>query len=221
MFGRLKAAFRGTGGGVPSGAANATANMAAPAAGAAVPSGAAGMATPAAGAAVDATAGAAAGAEMSALANPVTAVVGAFVGLAIVSKEAVDKVSEWTHSLHAANMQFAEFSGAMSAVKAKQDVRDIQLSQMHGNARAESVDKLAGSMSRLDFSKAPIEDAFANLKAEILSPLADGVAAILEGVVAIGKALHVLKDSKVVKSNKWFEEASEIANFGRPKRGEK
>ncbi len=136
--------------------------------------------------------------------------------------ESVDKLQDFSHNLHDSNMKFTEFSGAMSAVQAKQMVRDIQLSQARGNRRAESAETIAQSMNRLDVAKAPIEDAFANLKAEVLSPLLDGVSSILEGVNTIGQKLHILKAPDANDSSiKWFEEAGGLPNYGRPQRGEK
>lgn len=136
--------------------------------------------------------------------------------------ESIDKLQDFSHGLHDSNMKFTEFSGAMAAVKARQDVREIHLIRQRGSNRAESAERVASSMNRLDVAKAPIEDAWAKLKAELVSPLLDGVAGVLEGLNLIGEKLGILKKPKDQDDPiKWFEEASGLTDFGRPRRGEK
>lgn len=72
-------------------------------------------------------------------------------------------IRDWGEGLHKANLQFAEFSAGMAGVKARQELRDIILSQERGERRAGSAEQLAQAKNRLDRQLAPIEDAFANV----------------------------------------------------------
>src|SRR6202044_338431 len=55
----------------------------------------------------------------------------------------IDKVREFTDSLHQSNMQFAEFSGSMAAVQAQSDARDFNRSTASGDSRSASASRLA------------------------------------------------------------------------------
>lgn len=78
--------------------------------------------------------------------------------------KAADRLKMWSEQLHYANMRFAEFSGAMAAVQAEQEVRDIQLSVERGQRRAASARYLAEGKSTLERSTAPYEDFAANIR---------------------------------------------------------
>ena len=118
-----------------------------------------------------------------AIAGPGGAVAGGVVGVfAEKLMEATDKLQKWTHSLHDINMQFAEFSPAMAGVKARQEVRDIQLSGERGDRRAESAEKLAEAMNKLDRELAPIQDWFGDARNNIAAGMSDKVADLISAV---------------------------------------
>ena len=94
--------------------------------------------------------------------------------------EAVGTLRKWTDSLNQANMKFAEFSGAMSAVQARQQVRDILLSQERGGRRAESAELLAQGKNSLDRGMAPFEDKWAELKGRYLAVMTQQLGDILQ-----------------------------------------
>jgi hypothetical protein len=110
-----------------------------------------------------------------------------------VTFKAVDRLRDWTEGLHNANMQFAEFSSAMSSVEAEQKVRDIELSMTRGERRAESAGYLARGKHRLNEEVTPIEDAFANAKNYIGGALANGTAEVVKWLRGIFSSVEYLK----------------------------
>ena len=94
--------------------------------------------------------------------------------------EATDKLRDWTKGLHDANTKFAEFSGAMAGVQARQEMRDILLGAERGNRRAASAEYLATGMSDLERAFAPLEDSLADLKNAVTGRLVRGLARLVE-----------------------------------------
>lgn len=88
--------------------------------------------------------------------------VSAIAGVAAVGFQAADGLIKFSHTLHANNMKFAEFSGAMSAVAAKAEVREINLSRERGERRAETADRLAKINNWFDRDSAVMMDGIAN-----------------------------------------------------------
>lgn len=99
------------------------------------------------------------------LAKSSEVVTGMFGKLAARGFESIEKLRKWNEELHESNMQFAEWSGAMAAVQARQEVRDILLSKQRGDNRAESAEALAKSKHDLNETLAPSEDMWAKFKA--------------------------------------------------------
>ena len=80
---------------------------------------------------------------LSAMTGPVGIAAGAAAKLGgALLKVGID-VTQWGEQLHETNMQFAQFSGAMAGVQARQMVRDINLSRIRGERRAEGAEALA------------------------------------------------------------------------------
>lgn len=118
--------------------------------------------------------------------------------------KSVDKVQEWTQQLHDANMQFAEFSGAMAGVQARQEVREIELSRERGNRRAKSAEYLAEGKNQLDRSVAPIGDLVGNATNYVGGLLSRGFAALLSPVSWIAKKMQADgDDDKDIKWEEW------------------
>lgn len=136
--------------------------------------------------------------------------------------ESVDRLREWTDSLHEGNMQFAEFSGAMGAVKAKADVDAMQLSRQRGDRRAGDAATLSESRSNLNNKMAPIEDLiskvqgkFATVGNNILAAVIDLPSKLAEKI--LGKENNGdLIDPQVwmaqVGEEQWFEAYGKSAN---------
>lgn len=99
-----------------------------------------------------------------------------------VAFKSVDKLQQWTATLHNSNMVFAEFSASMAHVQAKQMVRDIDYSRDRGEARADSADKLAEGMSELRNAMAPMSDGLANLKNNIGASISKTLADMLNTI---------------------------------------
>lgn len=79
--------------------------------------------------------------------------------------ESIDKLKDWTNKLHDANMRFSEFSGAMAAVAARQEIRDIQMDIRRGEQQAASAEYLAGGKSALrEKFTDPAETLVANIR---------------------------------------------------------
>lgn len=108
------------------------------------------------------------------------------VALGKAAYDAVDKLRDWTKGLHQANMQFAEWSASMSSVEAQQEMRDIELSMNKGEARAESAEFLAESMSKLNETLAPMENLFAN----VLNVVGGSLLRLVEVLIKFGTPLE-------------------------------
>ncbi len=127
-----------------------------------------------------------------------------------VAFKSVDKLQQWTESLHQANMQFAEFSGAMASVQAKQTVRDIGYSQRRGSARAESADYLAEGMSDLRDAVAPVGDLVADVKNYVGGFLSKSLTGILGGIFKLIGLTEKQPTGKDSEGKPLFKEAGEI-----------
>jgi hypothetical protein len=74
----------------------------------------------------------------------------------------IKTVRDWGDNLAAANEKFAEFSPAMAAVAARQQVRDINLSRERGERRAGAAEELNVARNELNRRIAVIEDSIVN-----------------------------------------------------------
>ncbi len=105
-----------------------------------------------------------------------------FTQLADTVLYSIDKLKDWSKKLHEANMQFAEWSSAMAGVKARQEVRELQLSQERGDRRAASAETLAKGENALNQATAPMEDLFGNLENTIVGSIDQVIAGMIEGL---------------------------------------
>lgn len=121
------------------------------------------------------------------LGQPEVAIVAEF-GKAVF--EAIDKLRDWGKALHDANMQFAEFSGAMAGVQARQEVRDIELGMERGERRAPIAEYLAQGRTQLERAITPWEDVIANLQAGIVGGISEDLATILEIFSPLAEGLN-------------------------------
>lgn len=103
--------------------------------------------------------------------NPLAMAGGAVAKFAAGIAEGAGKVREWGDALHENNRKLADYSGSMAAVMAQDDAKRIWLQRDQGERRASSAKELADARYRLDSSLAPIEDAFANLKNNVIAKL--------------------------------------------------
>lgn len=93
------------------------------------------------------------GGAIGALSGVAGAAFGTVAALAGLTKGAIDtvkSVDNWTKTMHGANMQFAQFSGAMAAVQAGQQSRDIITQQARGNQLAPGAEEFAQAKTRWD-----------------------------------------------------------------------
>jgi hypothetical protein len=131
----------------------------------------------------------------------------------------VDAMGDFVKGLHRANMEFADFSGAMAEVKAKQIEREIDLNMQRGDRRAADAEVLAEKMHNMNVQMAKVEDKIAQILMTIGSGLADSLAVAAEILAAIigaddyklsdddgqnmrEQALHSLDDVKIEKFGK-------------------
>ncbi len=82
--------------------------------------------------------------------------------------DSIEHLRRWNEMLHEGNMRFAEFSGSMAAVQARQELRDIQLQMERGERRAKSAEMLAQSRQALEKAAAPLEDAWNDVVSHIM-----------------------------------------------------
>lgn len=143
--------------------------------------------------------------------------------------ESVDRLKKWNDLLHQSNMQFQEFSAGMALVSAKQEVREILLSQERGNRRAPTADYQAEGKFALDQETAKFEDVWASGK-NVLSGVASRFLADL--VSHAGPYAELLQefinwmmnkgDDKEDDALRWLHDAAarskEFDAMGRPKR---
>lgn len=85
--------------------------------------------------------------------------------------KSIDIMKNWSDDLHKFNIQFAEVSGAMAGVKARQDIRDIQLGIERGGRIATSAEYLATGKSELAKTTAPLEDSWQRIKNDVAGVL--------------------------------------------------
>lgn len=140
----------------------------------------------------------------------------------------IDELRNWNKELHEANMKFAEFSGGMMGVSARQQVRDILLSHERGERRAATAEYQAAGKHMLEQNITPWEDLAANVQnlfsgwvskvgSDVLAPFRSTVdewnRAIAQWTGGMSKApaQDFLEDA-TKKLNKWKHE-------GRPERG--
>jgi hypothetical protein len=105
------------------------------------------------------------------------------MGLDMFTKPLTDaaaKLRELSDAAHNANMKFAEFSGSMATVQARQYARDVEYGMRRGEARAGRAEELEKARSRYREAWAPMEDAWANLKNEFLTNMLSNLSEILE-----------------------------------------
>ncbi len=152
------------------------------------------------------------------LPGPAGDVVGGMAKIARVASESVEKLRSWNNHLHNSNMQFAEFSAAMSQVQASQEMRDFFYAEQRGNKRADTASDLAQAKSRLDRQLAPIEDFFANLRNKVTAWGTDKLSFLLEKA---GLGGGEPDDKDAIHANEWmFEMGKEgwAEYYGRPAR---
>lgn len=119
--------------------------------------------------------------------------------------EGVEKLRRWGDELHNANMKFAEFSASMARVDAQSELRQSLLAQERGERRANSAGRLAEARDSLDKAFAPLEDAWANLKAEVLSPIMEYTASGLEVLNKLFSIASWFKNNKESDDDKQLE----------------
>lgn len=121
-----------------------------------------------------------------------------------VSK-ATDKLKEWGNSLHDNNMRFAEFSGAMAAVQARDEMRQIAINRERGDRLAPSAEYNAQAKSRLERTAAKSEDAYGALGNYITGGLQNAMATVREPLDELVKqtaeAMGLLKKPDGLQSN--------------------
>ena len=108
--------------------------------------------------------------------NPYAMAAGAALKLGGAMLAIPDQIKKWGDALHESNRQFADLSESMASVMAQDDARRIFLEREQGERRAGSAKELADARFRLDSAMAPIEDAFANLKNNVISKFTDVLA---------------------------------------------
>ncbi len=108
--------------------------------------------------------------------------------------QTVGWIRDWGDGLHKANMQFAEYSAGMAGVQARQEVRDIWLSQERGDRRAGSAEYLAQAKNRLDRGAAPFEDLFANFMNKLGGFSLTAIALVLEDIKKVVSVVPGIAD---------------------------
>lgn len=103
--------------------------------------------------------------------GPVGEAVTQISGMAKAAAESVDRLRQFDREILNATFRFGEFSAQMAQAEAEQEIRDIELSMQKGDAQSASARKLAESMSRLNETLAPFENAWANFRNRILTHL--------------------------------------------------
>ena len=106
--------------------------------------------------------------------------------------ESIDKLREWSKGLHNANMQFAEFSGAMARVQGDTEAREFVRLQAQGDRRANSAGDLAKATQGVEDQLAPLEDLWAVIQNKLTYVVMDRLEYILEKSGLSGLALWLL-----------------------------
>ncbi len=118
--------------------------------------------------------------------------------------KSADALKNWSEDLHKFNMQFAEFSGAMAGVQARQEVRDINLSMERGQRTAGSAEYLAEGKSQLAKATSGVEDTYESLKNAVAGALDRFAASALE---KMGISDFFRKAAEAI--NKWLGSGSQ------------
>lgn len=133
----------------------------------------------------------------------------------------IDFMQQWSEALHEGNMKFAEFSGAMSAVQAEQEVRDIQLSQQRGERRAEAAGYLAEGKSQLATATAPWGDMLSNVQSYIGGVIDRALAGVLTPLNYLASWVGLIdeegNDDKESPLDKYYK-AEYQKRYGKPPR---
>ena len=139
----------------------------------------------------------------------VTPVGSAFAAIGAASFQLVDRIRVWGDRLHSINMQFAEFSGAMASVQARQEVSDIQYSQRQGNMRAATADRLARERNSLRQETEDVESAWGNFTNTVATGFARSIrianftARALSGFGGILGAAQQATDASAAEQRTW------------------
>ena len=148
-------------------------------------------------------------------------VIEGFGKLGKVLMEALDRLNKWSDQLTKANLQFAEFSGAMSLVAARAQVREFELGAERGGRRSDTAERLSQAQNRLNRVTAPVEDRWANFKGEVAIKLLETCADVLTWVKSklpewlVGKADTAPPPTSQLGN--WFGK-DWLERFGRPNR---
>lgn len=119
---------------------------------------------------------------------------GAFLKLAGTVVETIDRIRGMARAAYEANKVLADFSPAMAAVVARQDMREFVLNMQKGDAQAKTAENLAQGMNRLDRAAAPWEVAWNNAWGEVKGTLADYTGAILENLTKIAQYAKIIPE---------------------------
>jgi len=108
--------------------------------------------------------------------------------------EATDKLRDWSRTLHENDLQFKEYSGKMAAVGARQEVRDIMLSQERGERRGQAAEFLAREKHGLEKTAAPWEDLAAKMQDIVAGTLDRGLTTLLGRVAPLADRWNIALD---------------------------
>lgn len=161
------------------------------------------------------------GGKLMTTGNPYAIAAGATLKLGGAVLQTVGKVKEWGDHLHEQNRIFAEFSASMASVMAADDARRIGLERDQGERRAASAKELSDARYRFDKAMAPLEDAFANLKNNVIAKLTGVLADFADGLVKLFPWLEGEKEGKksdFTFGGKTIEELEREVRDRRPKR---
>jgi hypothetical protein len=161
--------------------------------------------------------------------GPVGGVIEKFGELAKKLGESLEKLRKWNDQLYQANIQFAEYSGGMAAVKAEQEVRQIQLEQERGDRRAGAARYQAEGAMELEQKTVPIEDLGARVKGYVTFAADKVVAGLLTPVSKLAEIgneiLDAIEGQKESEFTPFMEQLKDIregrdkwAELNRPKR---
>jgi hypothetical protein len=114
--------------------------------------------------------------------NPMLIAAEKAAGFAATVFESVETLRKWNDQLIKSNVTFAEHSAAMTKVEVSMERFNIEMDRVRGARRAESAMFHAESVQRLERSFAKWEDAWANLKGNILGMANNHLAALVEYV---------------------------------------
>ena len=159
-----------------------------------------------------------AGGMMMKSGNPYAIAAGAVLKFGGALAQVPGKIKEWGDHLHEQNRAFSQWSAGMAAVMAADDARRIQLEREQGDRRAASAKDLADARFRLDSSLAPIEDAFANLKNNVVSKLTGALADLTKGLQDLLILLKIIDKDKPPEKGMFPEDLEKRAQSIRDRR---